>query len=114
MSAKMIFYTYPEIHTLVKNSVHLLEGLNLDCMVAIGGGGFIPGRMIRTYTKLPLYSVSMKLYNDSDVHGSEPVIFQWLDSHAKDDIRGKNILIVDEIDDTRITLEHCVRKCQCC
>ncbi len=104
-------FTYDEIHKIIEESAANIKSLNLDCMVAIGGGGFIPGRMLRSYLKLPLYSVTMKLYGESDeINGTEPVIFQWIDKYAENSIRGKNILIVDEIDDSRLTLDYCVRK----
>jgi len=110
MSEK-VFFSYDEIHQLVADSSHQIQKLDLDCMIAIGGGGFIPGRMLRSYTKLPLYSVSMKLYGEDDeIHQEEPVVFQWIDEHAEKEVRGKNILIVDEVDDTRLTLDHCVRR----
>ena len=34
-------------------------------MVAIGGGGFIPARMLRTQLKIPILAVSLELYDDS-------------------------------------------------
>lgn len=36
-----------------------------DVMVAIGGGGFIPARMLRTEVKVPILAVSLELYDDA-------------------------------------------------
>ena len=33
-------------------------------MVAIGGGGFIPARMLRTEVRVPILAVSLELYDD--------------------------------------------------
>jgi hypoxanthine phosphoribosyltransferase len=36
----------------------------------------------------------------------EPEIIQWLDSKNEDIVKGKRVLIVDEVDDTRLTLQY--------
>ena len=36
-----------------------------DVIVAIGGGGFIPARMLRTELKIPILAVSLELYDDT-------------------------------------------------
>lgn len=33
--------------------------------VAIGGGGFIPARILRTFIKIPILAVGIKLYDDT-------------------------------------------------
>lgn len=35
---------------------------------------------------------------------------QWLDERSKEYLKGKRVLIVDEVDDSRTTLAYCVRE----
>lgn len=93
-------------------------------MVAIGGGGFIPARILRSFLKqpgapnIPIQAIGLSLYEQ--LSGSDPVEApgtkvtrtQWLDlsSLEMNDLIGKNVLIVDEVDDTRTTLEYAVRE----
>ncbi len=73
-----------------------------------GGGGYIPARILRTFLKAPIKSVSLELYNDeTDKPGDTVIVKQWL---SREDVAGKNILVVDEVDDTRQTLYTCVQK----
>jgi hypoxanthine phosphoribosyltransferase len=34
-----------------------------------------------------------------------PEVLQWLDERNMQEVKGKRVLIVDEVDDTRLTLE---------
>lgn len=107
-----------------------------DMIVAIGGGGFFPARVLRTFLKkpsahdpskkrnIPIQAIGLALYEEvagssAESIGSEVVRTQWLDEGtfrkaqgasgdaAKDSgLLGKNILIVDEVDDSRTTLQY--------
>ena len=50
----------------------------------------------------PLQTVILELYNDTE--SQNPVIKknQWITSEFAEQITGKNILVIDEIDDTRL------------
>ena len=77
-------------------------------MIAIGGGGFIPARMLRCFLEIPIYAVTTAYY-DSDNEGQvteEVKKVQWLDP-VPDVLKGKNVLVVDEVDDSRVTMEFC-------
>jgi len=77
-------------------------------MVAIGGGGFIPARMLRTFVKIPIITVSLELYDDeTNTRRERPTKLQWFDavSGVGDRLKGKRVLIVDEVDDSRTTLQ---------
>jgi len=77
-------------------------------MVAIGGGGFLPARILRTTLQIPIYTVSLELYNESlNVPQEEVMCRQWVDS---DVVTGKKVLVVDEVDDTRRTLAFCLQE----
>ncbi|CAG8651787.1 7099_t:CDS:2, partial [Scutellospora calospora] len=157
-------------HKLTREAVEryrINEDYKPDLMIAIGGGGFIPARiletstvayseelwslqkkpelnpfllifrkfafMIRTFLKrenkknIPIQAIGLSLYEDlgtsdsndassSDVDkmGTQVIKTQWLHfgpSYANTcPLLGKNILIVDEVDDTRTTLAYAVQE----
>lgn len=72
----------------------------------------IPARIMRTVLKIPILAVSLELYDDKTNTMREKVKkVQWLDEDTGDlKIRGKRVLIVDEVDDTRTTLMYCVEE----
>lgn len=111
-------------------------------MIAIGGGGYVPARILRSFLKrpgrspnIPIQAIGLSLYetlpttttssstsaNPSDEEAEKSVVeqpgtkvtrTQWLDlsSLEMSNLVGKNVLIVDEVDDTRTTLEYAVRE----
>ncbi|GMM50346.1 xanthine phosphoribosyltransferase [Starmerella bacillaris] len=130
MSEK-IYVTYNDVHKLCQEGAKELEKFNPEVIIAIGGGGFIPARILRTFLKrsrgdrsknIPIQAVGLSLYEDMGTDdyeekiGKEIIRMQWLDFSAlnehKLDLIGKNILIVDEVDDTRTTLHYAVSELQ--
>ncbi|RIA98010.1 hypothetical protein C1645_751009 [Glomus cerebriforme] len=138
-----IYISYNQVHQLVKDSVEryrINDDFKPDLMIAIGGGGFIPARILRTFLKrainknIPIQAIGLSLYEDlvsypnplndntsSDstddstaTIGTQVIKTQWLHfgpSHATTSpLLGKNILIVDEVDDTRTTLAYAVQE----
>jgi hypoxanthine phosphoribosyltransferase len=96
-------------------------------MIAIGGGGFIPARILRTFLKktsrgnIPIQAIGLSLYeqletaNGEEKPGSEVQKTQWLNfgaSHSEVSLLGRRILIVDEVDDTRTTLAYAIAELQ--
>lgn len=113
-------------------------------MIAIGGGGYVPARILRSFLKrpgrspnIPIQAIGLSLYeslpttststtanshdDDDDDDDAKTVVeqpgtkvtrTQWLDlsSLEMSNLVGKNVLIVDEVDDTRTTLEYAVRE----
>jgi uncharacterized protein len=108
---KKIYFTYAKIHNTVKSLSEkiLASGYSADVIVAIGTGGFIPARILKTYIKLPILTVGLKLYDENNNPASRPKKIQWIDEVEKK-ITGKRVLLVDEVDDSRITLEYCLRE----
>ncbi|RLV88005.1 Xanthine phosphoribosyltransferase 1 [Meyerozyma sp. JA9] len=117
------FISYNNIHKLCKKGAHdIQQNGPVDLIIAIGGGGFIPARILRTFLKqegkknIPIQAIGLSLYEqmteDEDKIGKEVVRTQWLDfgnlSQHFDSLIGKNVLIVDEVDDTRTTLHYAV------
>ena len=126
--------TYEDIHIMIRQiSLKVHEEFQPDLMVAIGGGGFFPARVLRTFLRkrdeqnpgkfrnVPIQAIGLSLYEEvegvsGDKIGTEVVRTQWLDTgnphklnNSRDDaggLLGKNILIVDEVDDSRTTLHY--------
>ncbi len=78
-------------------------------MVAIGTGGFIPARILKTFLKKPILTVGIKYYDDNNIPMEAPRKIQWIDEVEKK-LTGKKILLIDEVDDSRVTLEYCLRE----
>jgi hypothetical protein len=102
-----IWYTYDDIHRTVKHIAQKINeaGIKYDAMIAIGGGGFIPARMLRTFLDIPIYAVTTAYYlNETDSQTTDAVQkIQWLDPIPAE-LQGKNVLVVDEVDDSRTTM----------
>jgi uncharacterized protein len=79
-----------------------------DAIIAIAGGGLIPSRFIRNYLNIPIYTVNIKFYNNKHEKNEFPDVVQWLSEKEISKLNGKNILIVDDLDDTRGTLLHII------
>lgn len=101
-------------------------------MIAIGGGGYVPARMLRSFLKrsgspnIPIQAIGLSLYEelpttmsgtstpgDVEQPGTKVTRTQWLDLSSLGEMSnliGKRILIVDEVDDTRTTLEYAVKE----
>ncbi|CAG8690447.1 36055_t:CDS:2 [Gigaspora margarita] len=127
-----IYISYNQVHKLTKEAVEryrINEIYKPDLMIAIGGGGFIPARILRTFLKrqsgqnIPIQAIGLSLYedlvtsdpsSDPDIIGTQVIKTQWLQfGPSYTDIcplLGKNILIVDEVDDTRTTLAYAVQE----
>lgn len=112
MSGDKKFFSYNQIHRIVESTVCACKNYEPDVIVAIGGGGYIPARMLRTALKVPILAVSLELYNDTNSQNREVEIRQWFDEAYGTGrlVRGKRVLVVDEVDDTRTTLAYTVNE----
>lgn len=102
-------------------------------MIAIGGGGYVPARMLRSFLKkpgapnIPIQAIGLSLYEELpsthpsssstpgavEAPGTKVTRTQWLDLASLGEMQnlvGKRILIVDEVDDTRTTLEYAIKE----
>lgn len=105
------YFTYQQIHKTAQRIAEQVEasGFDPDVIVAIGTGGFIPARIMRTYLGKPILAVGVAYYDINDKPTESPRKVQWIEE-AEKKLLGKKILLVDEVDDTRTTLEYCVRE----
>lgn len=104
-------FTYDEIHrTVSKLATTIREsGYEPDVLVAIGSGGYIPARMLKTYVRKVIFTVGISFYTDENTTLQEPRKVQWIDEVEKK-LKGRHVLLVDEVDDTRSTLEYCIKE----
>jgi len=103
------YYSYGQIHRALSQLAPAIKEFRPDVMIAIGGGGLIPARMLRTHLNVPILVVSLKLYDDhTHKAGNGVAKVQWLDEVGSRKVRGRRLLIVDEVDDSRATLKFCV------
>ncbi|KAI4096743.1 MAG: hypothetical protein LQ348_006069 [Seirophora lacunosa] len=125
-----VYVTYNEVHKLCQASAgRILDAFKPNLMIAIGGGGYVPARILRSFLKrpsapnIPIQAIGLSLYEQLpsskptdpvETPGTKVTRTQWLDlsSLEMNNLVGKSILIVDEVDDTRTTLEYAVRELQ--
>jgi hypoxanthine phosphoribosyltransferase len=105
------YFTYQEIHKTAKSIAQQVKmsGFDPDVIVAIGTGGFIPARIIRTFIYKPILTVGIAYYDANDKPTEFPRKVQWIEE-AERQLSAKRILLVDEVDDSRTTLEYCVNE----
>lgn len=91
---------YAKFTELVLNICKQIEESKFqpDYIVGITRGGLLPAVMISHYFKVPMHSLGVSLRDNADI-GSESNL--WM---AEDAFDGKNILIVDDINDSGSTL----------
>ncbi|KAF2280206.1 xanthine phosphoribosyltransferase 1 [Westerdykella ornata] len=119
------YVTYNQVHKLCQESApRILEEFRPNLMIAIGGGGYVPARILRSFLKqpghpnIPIQAIGLSLYealgtaDAIETPGTRVTRTQWLDLSSLEmaNLIGKNVLIVDEVDDTRTTLEYAVRE----
>ena len=84
-SEEKIFFTYNDIHNTIQKLANQIqqEGFDPDVIVAIGTGGFIPARIIKTYLNKPILTVGLKLYDENNNPKDAPEKIQWIDEVEK-------------------------------
>ncbi|KAI8628506.1 PRTase-like protein [Xylariaceae sp. FL1651] len=130
-----VYVTYNDVHKLCQEAApRMLSTLQPQLMIAIGGGGYVPARILRSFLKqpghpnIPIQAIGLSLYEELPVTdtansttgavdkiGTKVTRTQWLDFSSlggMENLVGKRILIVDEVDDTRTTLEYAVKELQ--
>jgi len=104
-----LFVTYEDIHRhCAKLAADIkASGWEPEVIVAIASGGFIPARILKTYLKKNVYVVGLQRYDDEHAVRAIPLKIQWIDEVEKK-LTGRKVLLVDEVDDTRVTLAFCL------
>lgn len=109
--AEKYYITYNQIHKTIKSLAEkvLASGYQADVIVAIGSGGFIPARIFRTFIDRPILTVGLSYYDKDNRPQDYPRKIQWIDE-VESKLPGKKVLLIDEVDDSRVTLEYCLRE----
>lgn len=106
-----LFVTYEDVHKhcfKIASDIRA-DGWEPEVIVAIASGGFIPARILKTYLKKNIYVVGLQRYEDDHTVRAVPLKIQWIDEVEKK-LNGKRVLLVDEVDDTRVTLAFCLNE----
>ncbi|KIK95668.1 hypothetical protein PAXRUDRAFT_826784 [Paxillus rubicundulus Ve08.2h10] len=110
--------TYNDIHNIIKASAEKIAPFKPNMLIAIGGGGFFPARVLRTFLKdpstkrnIPIQAIGLSLYESlpgttAEQLGSQVIRTQWLGPEPGKTLLGRRALIVDEVDDSRKTLQY--------
>ncbi|EKM49984.1 uncharacterized protein PHACADRAFT_264449 [Phanerochaete carnosa HHB-10118-sp] len=116
--------TYNEIHKLILASADKIAEFKPDTLVAIADRGFFPARVLRTFLKhpdskknIPIVAIGLSLYEQlpgttAEQIGAEVVRTQWLGPEGAKILLGRRALIVDEVDDSRKTLQYAISELQ--
>jgi len=109
MESNKFYVSYNTVHSLIKKLSRqlLATGYDPDVIVAIGSGGFIPARIMKTFINRPIYAVGISYYGLDNTHRDHPTKIQWIDE-VQSQLVGKKVLLIDEVDDSRATLAYCV------
>jgi hypoxanthine phosphoribosyltransferase len=105
------YLSYEQIHATIRKLAFDIQrdGFEPDVIVAIGTGGFIPARILKTFLKKPILTVGISYYGPDNKPAKTPHTIQWIDEVEKK-LAGRKVLLVDEVDDSRVTLEYCLRE----
>ena len=82
--------SYARIHETVRGMADAIRasGFTPDLIVAIGSGGFIPARILRTFIEKPILTVGIAYYDADNRPTTTPRTIQWIDEVEKK-LRGR-------------------------
>ena len=71
-----VWYSYDDIHRVLRGLAEKIQqgGVKYDAMVAIGGGGFIPARILRCFLNIPIYAVTTAYYQSESCGQTAEVV----------------------------------------
>ncbi|MFH2114688.1 MAG: phosphoribosyltransferase, partial [Spirochaetota bacterium] len=83
-------FTYQDIHRTVRSLAERVTaaGYKTDVIVAIGSGGFIPARMLRTFIDRPILTVGVAYYDKDNKPTKNPRKVQWIEE-AERELKGR-------------------------
>ena len=102
--------TWDELDRLVGILAERLAGQAFDVMLAITRGGMVPAGMLAYRLKLrDILVAAVEYYDDSGRPGPHPTFFQF---PADPLLRGKRVLVVDEVWDSGTTIMAVIDRIQ--
>jgi uncharacterized protein len=110
MNVERLYVKYDDIHQEVESLYRQIQNANYlpDYIIAIGTGGFIPARILRSYLNIPIICMTVGFYSDDDKLQKRTKRIQMIEKDSLEHkmIKGKKIIVIDELDDTRSTLQY--------
>ena len=96
---KKIYLSWQDIESLTQDVIQKItvSGWRPDYVVGLTRGGLVPANLISQYLDVPMHALKVSLRDNVDCESNF-----WM---AEDAHRGKNILIVDDINDSGATLD---------
>lgn len=85
-----LYLTYDQIHKTIKKLSENItaSGFTPDVIVAIGTGGFIPARILKTFINKPILTVGLSYYDENNKPKAAPEKIQWIDE-VENKLKGK-------------------------
>ena len=96
---KKIYYSWQDVESQTQEILRQLQldSWRPDYVVGLTRGGLVPANLISQYLEVPMHTLRVSLRDDA----SEPESNLWM---SEDAYHLKNILIVDDINDSGATL----------
>ena len=96
---KKIYYTWSDVESQTQEILRQisLSDWRPDYVVGLTRGGLVPANLISQYLEVPMECLKVSLRDSSQCESN-----CWM---AEDAAKGKNILVVDDINDTGATLK---------
>jgi hypoxanthine phosphoribosyltransferase len=95
--------SWEDLDRLVGDLAQQLVGQPFDVLLAITRGGMVPAGMLAYRLRLrDILVAAVEYYDDTGAHGPAPTFFQF---PADPLLRGKRVLIVDEVWDSGTTID---------
>ncbi|KAH9924783.1 uncharacterized protein B0H18DRAFT_1011201 [Fomitopsis serialis] len=118
MAPKHQHMTYNDVHHLIRDSAEKIKEFRPDMLIAIGGWWsrtFL--KDVDTERNIPIHAIGLSLYESlpgttAEQIGREVIRTQWLGPESGKILLGRRALIVDEVDDSRKTLQYAVSELQ--
>ncbi len=103
-----LILSYQEVEILVKELyLKIQNNFEPDIVIAIGSGGWLPARLINRFFNKEIESIRIYSYNNDQ---QQSIVDSQFSKINADYIKNKNILIIDDVNDTGSTLGYVVDK----
>jgi hypoxanthine phosphoribosyltransferase len=102
---KKIYHTWQDVESQTQEILRQmhLDNWHPDYVVGLTRGGLVPANLISQYLNIPMQTLKVSL-RDDDQNACESNLWMAEDAYGISGHGGKNILIVDDINDSGATL----------